>query len=182
MALVAGYGALFRCLARRNGRGRGGLWGKTGAAALFPRTGSDPGLRSAPTGPAPRLGAAGADAGVVPVFLKALSEGRAPVVFGDGAQTRDFIHVSDVVRANLLAALAPEVGDGVFNVATGREAAVSEVLSILSSFFPDAPPAIYAPPRPGDPPRSRGLVGKAAKILGFRAKAKLSEGLASLAL
>ncbi|MDR2456731.1 MAG: NAD-dependent epimerase/dehydratase family protein [Deltaproteobacteria bacterium] len=128
----------------------------------------------------PRQSADGADAGVVPVFVKALAEGRAPVIYGDGRQTRDFIHVKDVVRANLLAAAAPDVGDGVFNVATGVEASVLEVLEALSQGKEGAPKPLFEPPRPGDPCRSRGSAAKAADILGFKAQIALAEGLKSL--
>jgi UDP-glucose 4-epimerase len=129
----------------------------------------------------PRQSADGADAGVIPIFLKSLAEGRPPVIHGDGLQTRDFVHVSDVVRANLLAAAAPEVGDGVFNVATGQEVAVAEVLRLLTASRPQSPPAVHAPPRPGDATRSLGLVAKAAERLGFEARVPLAEGLAGLA-
>lgn len=128
----------------------------------------------------PRQSADGADAGVVPIFVKTLSENRSPVIYGDGSQTRDFIHVSDVVRANILAWRAPIVGDGVFNVATGIETTVNDVFSLLAKNTPDSPKAVFAPARAGDPPRSRGLVDKAASILDFKARVALSEGLAGL--
>jgi UDP-glucose 4-epimerase len=129
----------------------------------------------------PRQSADGADAGVVPIFVQALAQGRPPVIYGDGRQTRDFIHVKDVVRANLLAAAALDVGDGVFNVATGVEASVLEVLKALSQGKEGAPKPLFEAPRPGDPYRSRGSAAKAAEILGFKAQISLAEGLRSLA-
>jgi UDP-glucose 4-epimerase len=128
----------------------------------------------------PRQSAGGPDAGVVPVFAKALAEGRPPVIYGDGSQTRDFVHVSDVVRANILAAAAAFVDDGVFNVATGLECSVSDVWRLLSEGSPGAPEPVHAPPRAGDAPRSAGLTAKAASVLGFAAAVPLAEGLAEL--
>jgi UDP-glucose 4-epimerase len=127
----------------------------------------------------PRQSAEGADAGVVPIFVKALSEGRSPVIYGDGTQTRDFIHVTDVVRATVLAALASDPGDGIFNVATGRQTSVLEVLSLLSHSS-KTPKAIFEPPRAGDTLRSRGLTQKAEAGLGFTATIDLQSGLLDL--
>jgi UDP-glucose 4-epimerase len=128
----------------------------------------------------PRQSAGGADAGVVPIFAKALAEGRPPVIYGDGGQTRDFVHVSDVVAAALAAAEAPDPGDGVFNVATGRESSVAEIWRLMTLGRPGAPAAVHAPPRPGDVPRSWGLVDKAARVLGFTASVSLARGLGDL--
>jgi UDP-glucose 4-epimerase len=128
----------------------------------------------------PRQSADGADAGVIPIFVKALTEGRAPIIYGDGTQTRDFIHVSDVVRATIAAARAPDPGDGVFNVATGCDATVLEVLGLLRSNYPKAPQAVHLPARPGDPLSSRGQTTKATERLGFSSCLSLAEGLLNL--
>jgi UDP-glucose 4-epimerase len=128
----------------------------------------------------PRQSADGADAGVVPIFVKAVSEGRSPIVYGNGLQTRDFIHVRDVVRATMLAAKASDPGDGVFNVATGTEVTLKELLKLLKRFCPKAPDPIYAPVRAGDPLHSGALVDKARYYLGFKASISLPEGLSEL--
>jgi UDP-glucose 4-epimerase len=99
----------------------------------------------------PRQSADGADAGVIPIFVKAISEGRSPIVYGDGLQTRDFIHVRDVVRATILASTTQTPQDGVFNVATGLEISLCELLGIMKSIYPNTPDPIYAPSRDGDP-------------------------------
>ncbi|MDR2367765.1 MAG: NAD-dependent epimerase/dehydratase family protein [Deltaproteobacteria bacterium] len=130
----------------------------------------------------PRQSADGADAGVIPIFLEALRNNEAPVIYGDGLQTRDFIHVSDVVRAIVLAARAAGegLGESEFNVGTGRESTVLEVLGLLRERFPGAPEPVHAPSRAGDPAKSVARVEKAKTGLGFEARVGLREGLNDL--
>ncbi|MDR1308556.1 MAG: NAD-dependent epimerase/dehydratase family protein [Deltaproteobacteria bacterium] len=128
----------------------------------------------------PRQSADGADAGVIPIFVRALASGEAPVIHGDGLQTRDFVHVSDAVAAALAAAACPGPAEDVFNVATGRSASILEVLGILGTFFPGGPAPVHAPARIGDPPFSEAAVGRARDFLGFTARTGLREGLAGL--
>jgi UDP-glucose 4-epimerase len=128
----------------------------------------------------PRQSPDGPDAGVVPIFAKAFDEDQAPTIFGDGRQTRDFIHVRDVVKAAVLAAQTPDPGDGIFNVATGHGTTVLEVADLMRRLRPGRPAPIFAPARAGDPLRSEGDPAKAAAILGFRAVVPLAQGLAEL--
>ncbi|MDR3203162.1 MAG: NAD-dependent epimerase/dehydratase family protein [Deltaproteobacteria bacterium] len=128
----------------------------------------------------PGQSAKGADAPVVPVFNEALKNSRAPIIYGDGLQSRDFLHVSDAVRALIVSAVAPFQGNGVYNVATGKSASLLKVLKILRRRSPLAPEAIHLPARAGDPKFSIALVDKAIRELGFEAKIKLSEGLSQI--
>ena len=128
----------------------------------------------------PRQSADGADAGVVPIFVKAIEEGRAPIIYGDGRQTRDFVHVSDVVKANLLAASAKNLADDVFNVATGVESEIQEVYQNLADSRQGAPSPVFAAPRAGDPYRSVGDALRAKEQFGFKAEVPLKKGLADL--
>jgi UDP-glucose 4-epimerase len=114
-------------------------------------------------------------AAAVPKFIAALAAGQAPTVFGDGTQGRDFIFVGDVVRANLLAAEAN--AGGVYNVCTGQETTLLDLLAALYPLFPNAPHASHAAPRLGDVPRSLGDPQAAHAALGFRAETPLAEGL-----
>ncbi|MCW5873037.1 MAG: NAD-dependent epimerase/dehydratase family protein [Anaerolineales bacterium] len=114
-------------------------------------------------------------AAAVPKFIAALAAGEAPTIFGDGTQGRDFIFVGDVVRANLLAAEA-NFG-GVYNVCTGQETTLLDLLAALYPLFPDAPHATHAASRLGDVPRSLGDPRAAHAALGFRAETPLAEGL-----
>ncbi|MDR3154847.1 MAG: SDR family NAD(P)-dependent oxidoreductase [Deltaproteobacteria bacterium] len=128
----------------------------------------------------PRQTPDGPDSGVVPLFVEAARRGERPVIYGDGSQTRDFVHVRDVVRAALLAAASP-AASGTYNVATGRPVSIAELARLLRELRPGAfPEPSFAPPRPGDPARSWASVKRAASGLGFRARLSLREGLESL--
>ena len=119
------------------------------------------------------------EAGVVAIFCGHLVEGRRPTVFGDGRQTRDWVEVSDVVRANLLAAAGDLTGP--VNIGWGTETSVLELVSALGEMAggdlgPLAEPA-FAPERPGEVRRSCLDVGRSRRELGWEARVELSEGL-----
>jgi len=116
------------------------------------------------------------EAGVVAIFCGHLVEGRSPTVFGDGRQTRDWVDVSDVVRANLLGAAAELTG--AVNIGTGSETSVVELLDALHdvSDRPLAEPT-FAPERPGEVRRSCLDVGRARRELGWEAEMQLDDGL-----
>lgn len=116
-------------------------------------------------------------AAVIPLFIQRLKAGQAPLVFGDGQQTRDFIYISDVVHANLLAAEAEGAAGQVFNICSGAETSLLDLLAVLIPLFPGAPQAEFADPRPGDVARSMGDPSLANKALGFRTAVSLAEGL-----
>lgn len=117
-------------------------------------------------------------AAAVPIFIRRLLDGKPVTVFGDGGQTRDLIHVRDVVRANLIAAEHPNAPAQVFNVCTGQETRLLDLLDVLYRLFPDAPPPVFAAPRAGDIYRSVGSPEFTAQTIGFRAQVSLAEGLA----
>jgi UDP-glucose 4-epimerase len=114
------------------------------------------------------------EAGVVAIFLGRFARGEQPEVFGDGTQTRDYVYVSDVVEATLAALTCPA---GVFNVGTGVETSVLELLEACRRVAGvDVEPA-FAPPRAGELQRSVLDPTLAERELGFRAKTALDEGL-----
>ena len=117
-------------------------------------------------------------AAAVPIFVRRMLDNRPVTIFGDGGQSRDLIYVGDVVRANLAASEHENAPGQVFNVCTGRETRILDLLETLSELFPGAPPAEFAPPRPGDIYRSVGDPAKAARQLGFEAQTPLADGLA----
>ena len=125
----------------------------------------------------PRQSPVSAYAAVIPQFIQRLESGQAPQVFGDGKQTRDFIYISDVVRANLLAAEAESAAGQIFNICSGVEASLFDLLEGLASIFPNAPRAEFTDPRLGDVARSLGDPTLAEKVLGFRSEVPLGEGL-----
>lgn len=122
----------------------------------------------------PRLDPEGPYALVVGRFLKLRAEGKPLTIVGDGTQTRDFIHVSDVVRALLLAQESEEVVAGeVMNIGTGKGTSVNELAELFGGERVTLPPRI-------EPRTSRADIGRAKKLLNFVPKVLLAEGIASL--
>ncbi|HXQ35440.1 MAG TPA: SDR family NAD(P)-dependent oxidoreductase, partial [Anaerolineales bacterium] len=93
-------------------------------------------------------------AAAVPIFARRLLDGKPVTIFGDGGQTRDLINVHDVVRANLTASEHPDAAGKIFNVCTGVETRLLDLLEVLYDLFPNAPQPEFAPPRAGDIYRS----------------------------
>ncbi|HJS20306.1 MAG TPA: SDR family NAD(P)-dependent oxidoreductase [Anaerolineales bacterium] len=116
-------------------------------------------------------------AAAVPIFARRLLDGKPVTVFGDGGQTRDLINVRDVVRANLIASEHPNAAGKVFNVCTGVETCLLDLLDVMYELLPNAPTYEFAPPRAGDIYRSVGSPQKAAAEMGFRAEVSLADGL-----
>ncbi len=115
--------------------------------------------------------------GVISLFIKALSEGTRPVIYGDGGQTRDFTYVSNVVDGVLRAAEAPGVGGQVFNVATNHRISLNELLATLKKIFASDVEPIYKDARQGDVRDSQADISKAEKLLGYKPIVGLEEGL-----
>jgi UDP-glucose 4-epimerase len=121
------------------------------------------------------------EAGVIAIFCGKLIAGARPVIYGDGRQTRDYTYVADVVAANLAAAQHPEA-HGVYNVGTGTEASVLEVLGSLrraAGLDDDELQPEFAPARLGELQRSALDVRRARAELGFDARYGLDDGLRS---
>ena len=116
-------------------------------------------------------------AAAVPIFIRRMLDNQPVTVFGDGGQTRDLINVRDVVRANLVAAEHADAPGTVFNICTGIETRILDLLDVLEELFPGAPKPVFAEPRAGDIYRSIGDPQKAADVIGFRAQVKLVDGL-----
>ena len=117
--------------------------------------------------------------GVVSIFAERLKKGLPVTLYGDGAQTRDFVAVADVVEANLRAGTVAGVSGQAFNVARGAATSINDLYAALARPF-GAPAPVYAEARVGDVRHSRADVSKAADLLGFRAKLTVSEGLERL--
>lgn len=115
------------------------------------------------------------EAGVIAIFCGKLISGARPTVFGDGTQTRDYVHVDDVVAANLCAAETTVTGP--INIGTGRETSVLELIEALkphakSDFTPN-----FEPARLGELPRSALDVSRAMEELNWSAQVDLMEGM-----
>jgi nucleoside-diphosphate-sugar epimerase len=128
----------------------------------------------------PRMDVFGAYTEVLIRWMEAIDAGRAPTIFGDGADTMDFVHVDDIARANLLAAVSAAT-DAVFNVATGVETSLNTLADTLLRVMGSSLRPEYAPPRKVNAVRRRLASTDAARDrIGFRAEIPLDEGLRSL--
>lgn len=116
-------------------------------------------------------------AAAVPIFARRLLDNKPVTVFGDGGQTRDLINVHDVVRANLIASEHPNAAGEVFNICTGVETRILDLLDVMYELLPNAPEPEFAAPRAGDIYRSMGSPQKAAQVMGFQAQVSLVDGL-----
>ncbi len=117
-------------------------------------------------------------AGVIALFADRIRSDRALQVYGDGHQTRDFIYVGDVARANV-AALAAQ-STGVCNVATGRSVTLLELIQILGKLCGEEPEIEFQPPRAGDIQRSAADVSRLHQLLETPAETSLQQGLMTL--
>lgn len=126
-------------------------------------------------------------AGVAAIFRSSLENGNAPQVFEDGAQRRDFIHVHDIARANVMALTAPAEISGAFNIATGTPHTVGEMAAALARATPRGPgqatiePAVTGAFRIGDVRHVFASPAAAKKALGFVARMGFEEGMADFA-
>lgn len=128
----------------------------------------------------PRQDPASPYSGVISIFARRYRESKAVTVYGDGSQTRDFISVHDVARANVLAATRPDIRSGAANICTGRATSLLDVLSVFRRHHPEAPPPVFGEARAGDILHSRGSAAVAAAELGFQSEVPVEEGLAEL--
>jgi UDP-glucose 4-epimerase len=114
------------------------------------------------------------EGGVIAIFLERMGNGESTQIFGDGRQTRDFVHVADVVTAVLSAG---ERDGGVYNVGTGIETSVTDLHALCASVTGADAEAHYEPARPGDARRSVLDPRRAAVELGWRPTISLEEGI-----
>jgi UDP-glucose 4-epimerase len=115
---------------------------------------------------------------VIPNFIGAALEGRSPVVYGDGEQSRDFTYVDNVVDANLCAAQADGVAGAVLNVACGGRVSLNDLIAELQSLTGSEAAAVYQPARAGDVRHSQADITEAQSILGYSPAVTFRDGLA----
>jgi UDP-glucose 4-epimerase len=118
-------------------------------------------------------------AAVIPRFLTAAARGEPLIIFGDGGQTRDFVHVGDAVSALVLAAENPGTG-GVFNIGTGRSVSIRELARTVVAVTGSQSPIVHAAARAGEVRHSRADLTRARRDLGFEPAISLEQGLASM--
>ncbi len=117
--------------------------------------------------------------GVIDAFLKRARAGEPLEVHGEGTQTRDFVHISDIVRANLAAGVTPHTGRA-YNVGTGTETTILELAETIRELVDPSVEIRHTDPRPGDIDRSRADLSAARSQLGYEPQVTLREGLRSL--
>lgn len=127
----------------------------------------------------PRQDATSQYSGVLSKFISSMLDGRAPTIFGNGRQSRDFTYVDNVVNANLLAAQAPaaQVVGRTFNVATGTRYTLNEVFALLAKITGFQGEPLYDAARVGDVEHSLADVSAAAKAFGYEPSVPFEEGL-----
>jgi len=118
---------------------------------------------------------------VIPKFIALLRRGERPTIYGDGATTRDFTYVDNVVEANLLACRCPWPGASeVINVGCGQRISLNDLVLLLNDILGTDIRPIYEKGRPGDVKHSLADLEKARKLLGYEVKISVREGLARL--
>ena len=117
-------------------------------------------------------------AAVIPLFVDALRAGQAPIIYGDGEQTRDFTYVDDVIAANLACCTAPDAAaGGVFNVAWGNRISVKELAHRIGSLLGREIPPVHQAPRVGDVRDSQADATRAHTLLGWQPRVPFADGL-----
>jgi UDP-glucose 4-epimerase len=129
----------------------------------------------------PRQGVGSSYSGVITAFLSRLLNSQAPIIHGDGGQTRDFVNVDDVVSANMLALKAKNAVDEVFNIPSGKALTINELAEIMQRITEkEYLKPIFTEPRAGDIKHCLADISKAEGLLGFHSKVNISSGLSRL--
>jgi UDP-glucose 4-epimerase len=116
--------------------------------------------------------------GVITVFANKLLQRKNPVIFGDGLQTRDFVHVKDIVKANVLAMESESAAGQVFNVASGMPTSLLQLLDSLKEITgADDMKPVFEAPRKGDVRSGTASISKIERLLGYKPSVPLTEGL-----
>jgi len=115
--------------------------------------------------------------GVISLFATALLQGKQPIIYGDGEQTRDFTYVANVVDGVLRACEAPKAAGEVMNVATGGRISLNELLRVMNQIVGANLQAVYKEERAGDVKDSQADITKAETLLGYTPTVQLEDGL-----
>lgn len=118
--------------------------------------------------------------GVISIFADRFAKGQPVTIYGDGEQTRDFVSVRDVARANVLAATTLNVESGSRNICTGKSRSINELVGIFSAIYPNAPAPNHKESRPAEIIHSCGNGGYASMVLGFEPYITMEDGLCDL--
>jgi len=117
--------------------------------------------------------------GVIIKFIDRVCKGLPPVIYGDGTQTRDFIHVLDVCRATQLS-ISTEYVNEVYNIGSGKPLSINELANLIIRISKLELRPTYEPSRPSDIRHSYADISKAVKYLGFKPLVSIEEGIEEL--
>ena len=118
--------------------------------------------------------------GVISIFTDFINQGKQPTIYGDGEQTRDFVYVSDVVEANILASTSPSAAGKAFNVATNGKLSINDLLKTICNIKGALFEPGYKPGREGDIRHSRADISAAQEQLGWKPVVGFEDGLRRL--
>ncbi|MDP2401445.1 MAG: NAD-dependent epimerase/dehydratase family protein [Actinomycetota bacterium] len=113
---------------------------------------------------------------VIPIFADRMLRGEDVLIFGDGEQTRDFVHVADVARANYLAGISQSAA-GSFNIGSGTRITINELARVMSEAAEAQATIVHAEPRPGDVRDSLAAIDAARAAFGFEPSEDLTQGV-----
>ena len=118
-------------------------------------------------------------AAVIPIFISSLLKSEQPVIFGDGEQTRDFVHIDNIIQANIKAATQskPEVSGFAFNIGCGKRISINELYRIIKEELHSDIQPLYGPSRPGDVRDSVADIRAAVEAFGYEPAVDVREGL-----
>ncbi|MBF0409142.1 MAG: SDR family oxidoreductase [Candidatus Riflebacteria bacterium] len=116
-------------------------------------------------------------AAVIPKFINMMLAGKSPTIYGDGRQTRDFIYVKDVVRANILASESKEASGEIINVAGGKDIDLLDLVNDLNAVLKSELKPVFLPAQPGDVPKSVASTEKMKNVLNFLPEHDFKSGL-----
>lgn len=122
---------------------------------------------------------AGDYSGVISIFREQAIAGEPITIYGDGTQTRDFVHVDDIVQANLLAARSDDAAGKAFNVGTGTQITIRELAESIKEATGSDSEIVHKEPREGDIEESVADISRARKLLDYEPKYSISDGIQS---
>jgi UDP-glucose 4-epimerase len=132
-------------------------------------------------GPRQRVDVQGSYGGVISIFINRILKDMPPIVQGDGQQTRDFVYVEDVVEANMLAIGSENAAGEAFNIGTGKNISITQVVEILKHVMnKESLEDVHTEPRPTDIKHGYADISKAKRILSYEPQFSIEKGLTEL--
>ncbi len=125
----------------------------------------------------PRQDPASQYAAVIPIFISHLLDGKAPTIYGDGEQSRDFTYVGNIVKANIMAAKSDKAAGQFVNIACGGRFTLNELYRMLCELIGVSIDPVYSDPRQGDVKHSHADISMAEELLGYSVETDFEEGL-----